>query len=58
MSELLQSQLINIDGKITNIIKSFDKKSYLLYEYNYVRHPNSNKKNSWIALSEYLIKLK
>ena len=58
MSELLQSQLINIDGKIINITKSLDKKSYLSYEYNYVKHPNSNKKNSWITLSEYLIKLK
>ena len=55
MSKALNSQLLNIDEKKSFKLKnSFDIKRYLHYKQNYIIHPKSDKKNTWISLKKYL----
>ena len=54
LAKELSSQLINIDSYKKNFImrKSFDKKKYINYKNQYIKHPKSSGENSW----KYLLK--
>jgi len=59
MSKTLDSQLLNIDEKKKfKLMNSYNQDRYLNYKQNYVIHPKSDKKDTWILLTNYLKKLK
>ena len=59
MSKLLRSQLLNIDEKKEyKLVNSFNQFGYLNYKQNYIIHPKSDKKNTWISITNYLKKIK
>ena len=52
LSKELKSQLINIDNYKKNFLikKKFDKKAYIKYSDQYIKHPKSSGENSWTYL--------